>query len=367
MNMIKIGKWTLASLSVVALVACGSSSGTTSTPTPTPSGTPTPTPTVTPTPTPSGTPTPTPTVTPTPTPTPTPVPAPFIIKVRQDANRQFTIPVNPSKTYNYNIDCDSDGTDEAKDVTANYVCEYSAGEINHLISITGNFPAIYFNDDLQSDKDRILSVVQWGTIVWKTMKNAFTGCINMTVEATDTPNLSNVTDMSQMFQAVQKLHTMDVLSWNEWDVSKVQNMHAMFRSSSFNHDISNWNVGKVTDMSQMFYWTTFNQNISKWDVSNVTDMTEMFSGNNNFDQNLGSWDISNITTMKDMFVSPGKLSTPNYDATLIGWWALPHPPKNVEFNAGDSKFTWGGDAEAAHTGLSNAPFNWAITDGGGQP
>jgi surface protein len=38
-----------------------------------------------------------------------------------------------------------------------------------------------------------------------------------------------------------------------------------------------WNVSQVTDMSQMFQFATaFNQNISAWDVSRVTTTAAMF-------------------------------------------------------------------------------------------
>ena len=40
---------------------------------------------------------------------------------------------------------------------------------------------------------------------------------------------------------------------NNWDVSNVTNMHAMFDNAyDFNQPLNNWEVGNVTDMSEMF-------------------------------------------------------------------------------------------------------------------
>lgn len=74
------------------------------------------------------------------------------------SNEEITIPTNPgSGPYNYTIDW-GDGTIETgltRDATHRYV----SPDI-HTITIAGNFPHIYFNNS--SDKDKILTVEQWG-------------------------------------------------------------------------------------------------------------------------------------------------------------------------------------------------------------
>jgi surface protein len=63
---------------------------------------------------------------------------------------------------------------------------------------------------------------------------------------------------------------------SNWDVSNVNKMTGMFKSSKFNNDISNWDVSNVEYMDKMFYRSEFNQNINRWQLNNIKDMSEMF-------------------------------------------------------------------------------------------
>jgi len=174
-------------------------------------------------------------------------------------------------------------------------------------------------------------------------------------------NVSNVTIMNSMFNSADAFNQ-DI---SNWDVSRVININSMFwRAGAFNRDISNWNVSSVTDMSYMFgHATVFNQSIGSWDVSSVTKMNWMFYNADAFNQDIGSWNVSSVTTMSGMFQNV-MLSTTNYDKLLIGWNSLPTLQIGVDFHAGNSRYTSGGAAEAAHLALTNPPKNWTITDGG---
>jgi hypothetical protein len=50
-----------------------------------------------------------------------------------------------------------------------------------------------------SNVGNIKSVDQWGSIVWTNMKRAFRDVHNLNIAATDTPNLTQVADMGEMF------------------------------------------------------------------------------------------------------------------------------------------------------------------------
>lgn len=227
---------------------------------------------------------------------------PFIIKVlsyRSGSNyvKDFKIETLGSG-YNYNVDCDSDGTLEATGVTSDYTCHYDAIEQEHTISISGNYPQLKF----QSSSSMLVSVEQWGSQRWRSMENMFTGGRLLNIYASDMPDLSNVTSLKGMFSG----NNLKVANQIEnWDVSNIRNMNSMFEmTKSFNQDIGNWDVSQVTDMGKMFkgrWHSSFNQNISNWDVGNVTNMMEMFKDQAKFEQEIGIWDVSKVTNMSGMF------------------------------------------------------------------
>ncbi len=240
------------------------------------------------------------------------------------ANESITIPTNPAVSgYNYTVDWGDGTTSTAQtgDATHTYT---TAG--TYTVSITGEFPAIFFNNF--GSKEKITSIEQWGTGNWTTMTRAFYGCTNLQGNYTDSPNLTAVTDISLMFTEANNFNG----NVSNWNVSNITDMSYMFNgASSFNGDVSNWNVENVTDMSWMFsYANVFNQNIGNWDVSNVLDMSWMFYNSLSFNQNIGSWNVSNVTNMRGMFASDSPSSF-NQD---IGNW-------NVE-NVTDMGFMFSG-------------------------
>lgn len=151
------------------------------------------------------------------------------------------------------------------------------------------------------DAAKIMSVSQWGTIQWLSMRNAFAGCVVIDVIAMQPPNLTNVTDLSKMFYSCNT-NFVGNSSFASWNTSNITNMSGMFKYTSwFNQNIGNWDTSKVTDMSEMFANSSFNQNIGSWKTNNVTNMSGMFSTNVVFNQNIGNWDTSKVTDMSYMF------------------------------------------------------------------
>ena len=51
-------------------------------------------------------------------------------------------------------------------------------------------------------KTKFLEVMQWGNIAWVSMEKAFYGATNLQITAIDYPDLSNVTNMSEMFSVL---------------------------------------------------------------------------------------------------------------------------------------------------------------------
>ncbi len=190
------------------------------------------------------------------------------------------------------------GDGSATGQTGSYtISGLSNGDI-YQVSIIGDFPRIYFNNNA-GQRDKILSIEQWGNISWTTMREAFRGCSNLTYHATDAPDLRNVTGLHSMFEGASSFDG----DLSSWDVSNVTDMSFMFSgATSFNGDVSTWNTANVTNMDNMFSdAASFNGPLNTWSTGNVTNMRSMFAGATSFNQDLNNWDTRNVTTMRFMF------------------------------------------------------------------
>ncbi len=234
------------------------------------------------------------------------------------SNVQITIPTHPSETYSYTVyweDINDAGTNgslptQSGDVTIDFP---QAG--TYRVEISGIFPRIYFA--YSGDRQKILTVEQWGNLAWSSMQNAFDGCSNLTVPATDAPDLSGVTTLWRMFASATSFNQ----PIGHWDISTIDDMTSMFYlATSFNQDLSGWGEQlTATYINSMFEGaTSFNQDLSTWNVAGVTNMGSLFSGATSFDQSLADWDITNVVYISSILDNSG-LSVSNYEATLEGW------------------------------------------------
>lgn len=73
-------------------------------------------------------------------------------------NESIIIPTFSGETYNYTVDW-GDGSSNDTNVQGDATHNYAASG-DHIITITGTFPRIYF--DCGGDKLKIISIDQWG-------------------------------------------------------------------------------------------------------------------------------------------------------------------------------------------------------------
>ena len=116
---------------------------------------------------------------------------------------------------------------------------------------------------------------------------------------------SAITDMSELFKGSNRT---DFSGIEYWNVSNVTNMSHMFQNAeSFNQPLNSWNVSNVEDMSFMLANAeSFNQPLDSWDTSNVTDMRGMFENARHFNQPIGAWNVESVTDMGFMFYGAEK-------------------------------------------------------------
>jgi len=296
--------------------------------TPTKTSTPTPTPTIGLSLTPSGTITPTPSITPTKTSTPTPTLTPSTTSLvnpftftwtTTNSNEEMYLPVVQGGVYSATIDW-GDGNITTYNGTQNDSHTYVTPG-THEVKIYGTFQGWQTGQSWYSPSraSKIKEIKSWGILKLQKSSSSslgyFENCNNLILTGTtDSPNLTNVTNLSRMFYGCTNITTINNI--NNWNVSNVTDMNAMFQScTNFNQPLSGWNVSNVTDMLAMFSdCNNFNQSLNNWNVSNVTYMGFMFQSCTNFNQPLNNWNVSNVTNMRAMFQGCFTFNQP-----LSGW------------------------------------------------
>jgi surface protein len=353
---------------------------------------------------------------------------PFITTwLTEGTNPTITIPLGNSYSYDLIVDW-GDGTTSAFPLATYPTIDHTysgtfASGTTHQIKIQGRFPRLYCNGNAVCQK--LISVDQWGDLSPRDMTNAFYGALNLTINATDTPNLINVLSMQSMFNRVANLTG----NFSGWDTSTITNMYATFyAATNFSQDLSSWDVSRTTTMQQMFdgatnfngslsgrrrrgtdinlnymfrnatnfnqplnSWntsgvtnmyamfqnaTSFNQPLSGWNVTKVIDMRNMFNGASSFNQDLSSWKISTIAGgYLGSFLDNSNLSTFHYNKLLDARVNFTGTKNSVTLGA--AQIPYGGcetnraEGIAAHDRLLKATNQggkaWVITDGGLAP
>lgn len=226
--------------------------------------------------------------------------------------------------------------------------------------------SMYMNGN-HASRAMIQDVSNWGEGIWNSFSSAFEGARNLTVSATDEPDLSATTSMKKAFRNCFSLLGATL---NDWDVRTITTMEFMFSGNFysenfvnelkiitetvndymiFNADISGWNTAAVTNITNLFdqckdfnvagtqdlsNWNTaavkdmrdafrdaekFNGDISTWNTKNVTLMAGLFNGARSFNGDISKWNTTNVTNMMFMFTNAVKFNgdISNWDTAKV--------------------------------------------------
>ncbi len=269
-------------------------------------------------------------------------------------------PTGETYTIDYTVDW-GDGTIDSDQTTRADHQYANAG--TYIVKITGELPGFQGTGIARHMRE----VNQWGNIEWKSFNGFFRLADDLVFKATDSPDLSDVTDMNNAFSFAENVSgdmsgwdlsnidsmrgiffgtqnfTADMSGWNlanltslenafraskdfdgklsDWNFGSLETLKfAFYNAEDFNSDISDWDVSTVTDMSLVFAYErsstekTMNPDLSKWEVGNVTNMSGMFLGLANFDSDISNWDVSKVVNMNSMFSG-----ATSFDQDISGW------------------------------------------------
>lgn len=255
------------------------------------------------------------------------------LSAESSSNVQFTLPLTSTGTYNL--------TSAWGDGTSNHIISYNQAEVTHTYAIGGIYTIVIIGTCTAwsfldtGDILKILNISQWGSLKLGNDAFNFTDCANLTITATDIPDLSLTNDATGMFEGTTLTNISSISRWAWSNVNFIDNI---FRNNA-----------------------NFNQDITALFTSSLQTALNALADCTSFDQNLGSAIVTFLTDATG-FLFDGKLSNANCNALLIGWAAQTLQP-NVTLDLGNSHYN-GAAAIAAIATLRGAPNNWVVNTGG---
>ncbi len=242
---------------------------------------------------------------------------------------------NNGAEVSFNIDCENDGIIDQYNIQVSS-CFYPDYQyrlsktirIQHSLDNNEGFPSLFFN---VFQNNPLVSIDQWGTGKWYTMKDLFRFSDRVSVNS-DVPNTSELFTMQNMFTNAENIEI----------------------------DLSQWNTSSVTNMSGTFAVTNMMADVSNWDTSNVQDMSSLFNLADYVFPGIANWDISSVTNMDNIFRN-APLSNELYDQILINFGSQ-IVNSNLTLDVGDTQYC-SQEALAAKNHLINT-YKWNIIDGG---
>ncbi|RYZ51337.1 MAG: BspA family leucine-rich repeat surface protein, partial [Proteobacteria bacterium] len=215
------------------------------------------------------------------------------------SSTQIKLPLESNGTYNFTVDWGDSTTDTITSFNATAATHNYSAAGTYTVRITGNLTGWRFVN--AGDKLKLLNISAWGPFRFGNDDSYFQGASNLTITATDRPDITGTTRFNAAFAGCASLTTIPNLE--KWNMGNVTSIERMFRDATqFNQNLNAWNLTAVTDFREVFAGATlFNGNISAWDVSNGTLFNGMFIDALAFNQDISSWNLSSATSLMAMF------------------------------------------------------------------
>ncbi len=158
---------------------------------------------------------------------------------------------------------------------------------------------------------------QTGTVV--DMSSMFCACRSIKTLDLSSWNVSNVTDMRNMFDqdgnnfsSDKDIHSLEQLNLSGWDTSSVENMRKMFNNCDKLRfvDVSGWDVSQVKSFESMFEGCKSLEtlDVSKWNTSSLKELRWMFSECSNINKlDVSNWNVSAVIDFASLFYNMNKI------------------------------------------------------------
>jgi surface protein len=176
----------------------------------------------------------------------------MILGVTSDTDGTFTLPLQNATTT-----ITVDWGDASSDVITTYnqaelTHTYASTSTNYDITISGQFGGI--KTDNSGDKLLIKEIKNWGTTVLSSMYYAFAGATNLTITATDYPDVSAVASFQQAFISCSSITVIDM---SNWDCTSATTFASCFQScTSLTTFTKPTSTPLVNSFDSMFYVCT---------------------------------------------------------------------------------------------------------------
>ena len=203
--------------------------------------------------------------------------------------------------------------------------DISNWNFSNVTDMRGMFYKTAFNGDINNEQTEIFSIKH----IPETKEELQKLCDDLTVNLRDI-DTTKITDMSELF--LDSLRNENFYGIETWDVSNVTDMSHMFqRCKVENVDFSHWNTSKVENMKCMFCEAKLsNVNLSNFDTSNVKEFLACFQDcyfEN--DPQISTWNVESAECLADMFLDS------NFRWDLSKWY--------LQTNSDTYQMTYGSD------------------------